>query len=95
MPQIYRDVVGEELDWTVDDLGTFTSSDKAILEALCEDRDIPVELVAKLLDTERHFYGMSRRAAIYDRIDAIFHEDWRSEESVLADLERGVANTNR
>ena len=48
---------------------------------------IPVELVAKLLDTERQFYGMNRRASIYDRINAIFHEDWRSEETVLAELE--------
>ena len=38
---------------------------------------------------------MSRRAAIYDRINAIFHEDWRSEEAVLADLERDVESANR
>ena len=72
VPQIYREVVGEELDWIEDDLGTFTASDKAILEELCIDAEIPVTLVAKLLDTERQFYGMSRRAAIYDRINAIF-----------------------
>ena len=94
VPQIYRDVVGEKPDWIEDDLGTFTANDKAILEALCNDAGIPVTLAAKLLDTERQFYGMSRRAAIYDRIDAIFHEDWRSEETVLADLERDVENMN-
>ena len=87
VPQIYGEVIGEALDWTADDLGTFTAADKAILEALCSDKGIPLELVAKLLDTERQFYGMSRRASIYDRIDAIFHEDWRSEEAVLANLE--------
>ena len=103
VPEIYREVVGEGLDWTTDDLGTFTASDKAILESLCNDTGIPVALVAKLLDTERQFHGMSRRAAIYERINAIFHEDWRSEETVLADLEmireksevpRSVENTN-
>ena len=92
VPQIYREVVGEDLDWIEDDLGTFTHSDKEILEGLCNDAGIPVTLVAKLLDTERQFFGMSRRSAIYDRIDAIFHEDWRSEETVLADLERDVEN---
>ena len=94
VPQIYQEVVGEKLDWVEDDLGTFTNSDKAILEELCNDAGIPVTLVAKLLDTERQFYGMSRRAAIYDRINAIFREDWRSEEAVLADLERDVENAN-
>ena len=94
VPQVYRDVVGEDLDWIEDDLGTFTASDKAILQKLCDDANIPVTLVAKLLDTERQFYGMSRRAAIYDRINAILHEDWRSEETVLADLEMDAENAN-
>lgn len=94
VPQIYRDVVGEKPDWIEDDLGTFTANDKVILEELCNEAGTPPTLVAKLLDTERQFYGMSRRAAIYDRIDAIFHEDWRSEETVLADLEKDVENMN-
>ena len=87
VPQIYREVMGEDRDWAADDLGTFTASDKAILERLCNDVGIPVELVAKLLDIERQFHGMSRRASIYERINAIFREDWRSEETVLAELE--------
>ena len=95
VPQIYQEIVGEVLDWTTDDLGTFTASDKAILEGLCNDAGIPIELVAKLLDTERQFYGMNRRASIYDRIDAIFREDWRSEETVLADLEKNAGNPDR
>ena len=103
VPQIYREVMGEDRDWAADDLGTFTASDKAILESLCADAGIPVELVAKLLDIERQFHGMSRRASIYERINAIFREDWRSEETVLAELEtirekseipHGVENTN-
>ena len=32
VPQIYQEVIGEGLNWTTDDLGTFTASDKAILE---------------------------------------------------------------
>ena len=87
VPQIYQEVVDEGLNWTEDDLGTFTAADRAILESLCNDAGTPVELVAKLLDTERQFYGMNRRASIYDRINAIFHEDWRSEKTVLAELE--------
>ena len=87
VPQIYREVMGEDRDWAADDLGTFTASDKAILERLCNDAGIPVELVAKLLDIERQFHGMSRRASIYERINAIFHEEWRSEKTLLAELE--------
>ena len=103
VPQFTGRLWVKDLDWTADDLGTFTASDKAILESLCNDAGIPVELVAKLLDTERQFHGMSRRASIYERINAIFREDWRSEETVLAELEtireksevpHSVENTN-
>ena len=66
-------------------------------------REFLLKLVAKLLDIERQFHGMSRRASIYERINAIFREDWRSEETVLAELEtireksevpHSVENTN-
>lgn len=92
VPQIYREVVGDDRDWVADDVGTFTASDKALLEQLCKNRDVPFGLVAKLLDTERQLYGMSQRASIYNRIADIFHEDWRTEEAVLADLERNAEN---
>ena len=95
VPQIYREVLGEDRDWAADDIGMFKASDKAILEALCKSRNIPVALVAKLLETERQLYGMSQRASIYKRIDEILHEDWRSEEAVLADIQRDVETMNR
>ena len=41
VPQIYQQIVGEEFNWTADDLGTFTASDKAILESLCNDAGNP------------------------------------------------------
>ena len=81
VPQIYKDVVGER-EWIVDNTTTFNGDDKLLLSKICDANDVPVELVAKLLDTERQMDGMSRRAGIQSRIDAIFHEDWHSEEEV-------------
>jgi len=83
VPNIYREVTGAELNWVQDDVGTFTTEDRAILAELCEKEDVPAELVAKLLDMERLFHGMSRRSGIYSRIDEVFREDWRTEEEVL------------
>ena len=74
-------------DWIVDDPISFTEKDKEILKTICEAQQIPVNLVAKLLDTERQMDGMSRRAGIQSRIDEIFHEDWRSEQEVRAGLD--------
>ena len=81
VPKIYNEVVGER-EWIVDDTTAFTASDKSLLSKICDEKGVPVTLVAKLLDTERQMDGMSRRAGIQSRIDTIFHEDWRSEEEV-------------
>ena len=88
VPQIYAKIVGDR-EWIVDDTTSFTEKDKEILAAVCNEKGIPVTLVAKLLDTERQMDGMSRRAGIQSRIDEIFHEDWRSEEEVRAGLDNG------
>ena len=85
VPQIYKDIVGER-EWIVDDTTSFTAADKQLLAAICDENEIPVALVAKLLDTEQQMDGMLRRAGIHARIDAIFHEDWHSEDEARAEL---------
>ena len=85
VPQIYADVIGER-GWIVDDTLSFSAADKMLLSSICNKKEIPVTLVAKLLDTERQMDGMSRRAKIQSQIDAIFNEDWESEEEVLTAL---------
>ena len=91
VPQIYAEMVGER-DWVVDDRISFDEKDKEILAALCNEKGVPVTLVAKLLDTERQMDGMSRRAKIQSRIDEIFHEDWRSEEEARNELNKLMNN---
>ncbi|RKU28220.1 DNA phosphorothioation system sulfurtransferase DndC [Candidatus Poribacteria bacterium] len=91
VPQIYAEIVGDRA-WVVDDTTFFTKKDKEILESVCAEKGIPVTLVAKLLDTERQMDGMSRRAKIQSRIDEIFHEDWRSEEEALNELNKLMNN---
>ena len=86
VPQIYKDIVGER-EWVVDDTTSFTAEDKQLLAAICDENEIPVALVAKLLDTEQQMDGMLRRAGIHARIDAIFHEDWHSEDEARAELD--------
>ncbi|MBI3825594.1 MAG: DNA phosphorothioation system sulfurtransferase DndC [Candidatus Rokubacteria bacterium] len=82
VPKIYREVMGEDLDWVVDEQPGLSGEDRAILEGICERYNVPAAMVAKLIDLEREFHGMSRRAAIYQRIAAVFDEDWRSEAEV-------------
>ncbi|MCY4570605.1 MAG: DNA phosphorothioation system sulfurtransferase DndC [Candidatus Poribacteria bacterium] len=93
VPQIYAEIVGER-DWILDDTFSFRKKDKEILEAICEEKEVPVILVSKLLDTEQQMDGMSRRAKIQDRIDEIFHEDWRSAEEVYSNIDNSGSSND-
>lgn len=84
VPDIYREVTGQELDWVHDDAGRFTARDRRLLEATCAGQDVPASLVAKLLDVEAELSGLGRRGAIFQRIDAALREEWRSRETLLA-----------
>jgi len=83
VPQIYYDVTGRSLDWVQEDMGSYTVEDQIILDKICKKNNVPLNLVAKLLDLERKFNGMSRRVNIYKRIDKILKKDWRSLEDIM------------
>jgi DNA sulfur modification protein DndC len=84
--RIYKEVMGENLDWVKDDLGVFSQSENELLKKICSERKIPLRLVTKLLDVEHQMQGMTRRSSIYNRINEVFAEDWRSEEDIKSDM---------
>ena len=83
LPEIYKEVTGEDLDWIKDDLGMFTSNEDNLMYQICANHDVPLKLVKKLLEAERQVQGMSRRSSIYSKIDDILSEEWRSEEEFI------------
>jgi DNA sulfur modification protein DndC len=87
VPIIYNEVTGKTLDWIQDDIGIFSSEDQRMLKAICEENKVPFQLLAALLDLERGFYGMSRRANIYQKIDGIIGKEWRSVDDIIKSQE--------
>jgi DNA sulfur modification protein DndC len=81
---ICREVTGEDLDWLVDEQPMFCGEERDILNAICRCHEVPSTMIAKLLEVERELHGMSRRSSVYQRIGAIFDEDWRSKDEILA-----------
>lgn len=82
VPKIYKQITGEELNWTADEQPTFSAEDRNLLDAICAENEVPSAMVAKLLDIERELHGMSRRSAVHQRLSAVFDEDWRTEDEV-------------
>ncbi len=82
VPRLYNEITGINYPWHTEDGAAFSNDDLAILDGLCRDHSLPVGLLARLVDEERRMQGISRRAGIIDRIDAIFEEEWRSEQEI-------------
>ncbi|PZV10040.1 MAG: hypothetical protein DCF21_18920 [Leptolyngbya sp.] len=54
------------------DTATLGPDEWAILATLCDDDPMYLELVAKLLDTERKYQTLSRRTGIYKALQTCF-----------------------
>ncbi|AFZ45148.1 sulfurtransferase DndC [Halothece sp. PCC 7418] len=84
LPRIYQEVTGEtfrdnRLGATNHVLG---SDEWGVLEELCED-EMHLELMAKLLDTERQYHTKSRRSGIYQSLEKCFETSSRSKEEAI------------
>jgi DNA sulfur modification protein DndC len=82
VPQIYRHVTGGDLGWPADDDGGFDAGQKALLSNICQEYDVPFDLVARLLEVERQSTGMARRAGIQKGLGGVLRMDWRSEAEI-------------
>ncbi|MFB2975519.1 DNA phosphorothioation system sulfurtransferase DndC [Microseira sp. BLCC-F43] len=96
LPRIYKEVTGEEFkDPRPGAERTLLGSDEwAVLEDICEGDIMHLELMAKLLDTERQYYTKSRRTGIYDTLEKCFDTSGRAKEEAIdnAHYQRNLNN---
>ena len=69
LPELYESVTGESLPVVESDDQLLGSEDWQLLNEICGDDPIFFQLQTDLLDVEREFRGMTRRAGIYDAIE--------------------------
>lgn len=69
LPRIYQEVTGAPFPVAKDDGAVLTREDWELLREVCGDEASFFELQTNLLDTERKYRGMSRRAGIYDALE--------------------------
>jgi DNA sulfur modification protein DndC len=85
LPRIYKEVTGEEFQDPRPgaDYSLLGSDEWAVLEEICEGDTMHLELMAKLLDTERQFRKKARRTGIYDALEKCFETSSRSPEEAV------------
>ena len=85
LPRIYQEVTGEvfkDIRLGADEK-TIGSDEWEILEEICDD-EMHLELMSKLLDTERQFHTKNRRLGIYEGLEKCFDTSSRSKEEAIA-----------
>ncbi len=85
LPRIYQEVTGEVFkDIRVGADEKLLGNDEwETLEEICDD-EMQLELMSKLLDTERQFHVKNRRLGIYDSLEKCFDTSSRSQEEAIA-----------
>lgn len=76
LPEIYREVMGEDLDWEYDERAMFEEDQITDLEFLCEENDVSLRLLKKLITVEKKYSGYRVRRGLLQEFDRVFKQDW-------------------
>ncbi|MEH1892405.1 MAG: DNA phosphorothioation system sulfurtransferase DndC [Nostoc sp.] len=85
LPRIYQEVTGEEFQDPRPgaDYSLLGRDEWIVLEEVCEGDAMHLELMAKLLDTERQYRKKTRRVGIYETLEKCFNTSSRSPEDAI------------
>lgn len=89
LPNVYEEVTGASFPLPESDDNLLRAEDWTLLREICGEDEEFFELQTKLLDVEREYRGMSRRAGIYEALeDRLRAGQFSSEEEALAIRQR-------
>ncbi|OBU77942.1 sulfurtransferase DndC [Cylindrospermopsis raciborskii S07] len=85
LPQIYEQVTGEKFKDSRPgaDYSLLGGDEWEVLEQICAGNSMELELMAKLLDTERQFKKKTRRVGIFETLEKCFQTSSRSQQEAI------------
>ena len=87
VPDIFKRALNYDLNWPTDDDVHFDTDQRVLLESICQEYDVPFELIAKLIEAEKQTHGLAYRANIQKLLNMVLNEEWRSETEILKEAE--------
>jgi DNA sulfur modification protein DndC len=86
LPKIYEEVTGEvfqDMRKEANENKILGEDEWEVLQEVCDDDVMHLELMTKLLDTERQFYTKSRRVGIYESLTKCFDSSSLSQDEAI------------
>ncbi|MBE9230894.1 DNA phosphorothioation system sulfurtransferase DndC [Cuspidothrix issatschenkoi LEGE 03284] len=85
LPRIYQEITGEAFKdpRPGSDYSLLGGDEWEVLEEICDGDAMQLELMAKLLDTERQFKKKTRRVGIFESLEKCFDTSSRSQEEAI------------
>ncbi|MBY3618574.1 DNA phosphorothioation system sulfurtransferase DndC [Acinetobacter sp. CUI P1] len=76
VPKIYREVFGHDLDWEYNERALFEEDQITDLEFLCDENQVSLQLLKKLINVEKNYSGFRVRRGLFNEFDKILKQDW-------------------
>lgn len=83
LPQIFREVYGRDLDWSVDDTNQFGQEESKLLNEITPLHGVSPQMIKKLINLEISMSGLNRRVGIFKEIGKLIQQDWESAEEII------------
>lgn len=86
LPKIYQDVKGIPFPRIDDDVGQHTAKDMHLLQEICQEKGVPLELAMRLLDLEMQTYDLVTRPNIHQKIENILKRDYTGRDQAILEI---------
>lgn len=76
VPSIFKDAIGHDLEWELDDRPLFNNDQISDLELLCEEYKVDIKVIKKLLFVEKDFSGLKVRRGLMEEMSKVLKQDY-------------------
>jgi DNA sulfur modification protein DndC len=76
VPKIYKEVIGHDLDWEMNDAPLFDQEQLTDLELLCDKYKVDFKLLKQLISIEREYNGFKVRRGLFQDIEKVLKQDY-------------------
>lgn len=76
IPEMYEKIIGNKLEWEIDDRPLFDKDQVSDLELLCNQYKVDLHVVKKLISIEKEYSGYKVRRGLIDEISKALKQDY-------------------